>query len=468
MNPRQAMMMQITPNFKAKMRQLLLGALIALTGFFASAPAGIAQSGAPSIIRDTDIENVLKAWAAPLQKAAGIGEIQIILVQSTQLNAFVAGGKNIFVYTGLIDRTANPGELLGVMAHEMGHIAGGHLIANRAAMERASYESILGMVLGIGAAIASGNSSAANAVMSGSSSMAMNKYLAHSRVKESSADQAAIRYLTQSNIDPEGLSTFLEKLASEELLPATQQSQYMRTHPITRDRIEAVFNQIDKSGIKGKGFSVDWIEQHARIKAKLLGFISPQQVAWTYDDHDQSIAAKYARAIAAYRLNDIQGALKMIDVLIAAEPDNPYFQELKGQVLVESSRVTEGIPYYRKSVEILPNAPLLRVSLAHALIESGDDPARLEEAITHLQRAQKTEDRSTRIHRLLATAYGRMGQESKAKLALAEEAVLQMNLTYAQSLAEAAQKSFKDGSADWVKARDVLLQIETLKRDKDQ
>lgn len=461
-------MMQNAPNFKVKIgRSVILGLLMVAGALTANPKITGAQSAAPTIIRDTEIEATLKEWAAPLQKIAGVGDVKIILVQSNQINAFVAGGKNMFIYTGLINKTQNPGEVIGVMAHEIGHIAGGHLIANRGAMKRASYESILGMVLGIGAAVATGNGQAANAIMSGSSSVAMSHYLSHSRVKESSADQAGMNYMTGSGINPTGLRTFLEKLESEELLPVTQQSEYMRTHPVTRDRISAVANQIEKSALKDKALPAEWVEQHARMKAKLLGFITPQQVGWTYDDRDQSVAARYARAIAAYRQNDLQGALKTIDGLIESEPKNPYFQEIKGQVLVESSRVAEGIPYYQRSVDLLPDAPLLRIALAHALIENGNDNSRLQEAITHLKRAQKMEMRSTQIHRLLATAYGRLGQENVAKLELAEEAVLQMNLDYAQSLAEGAQKTFKDGSAEWVKARDILMQIETLKREKD-
>lgn len=459
------MMMQKRKNFKARFFFTAIAVLGVMLFFQASGAR--AQNG-PVIIRDTEIENVLKDWLKPLQKVSGVGDVNIILVQSNQVNAFVAGGKNIFIYTGLIEKTEDPGELIGVMAHELGHIAGGHLIAGREAMERASYESILGAVLGIGAAIVSGNGEAAAAVMSGTNSVALSKYLAHSRVKESSADQAGINFMKGANMDPEGLQSFLGKLESEELLPVSQQSAYMRTHPISRDRVAAVENQIQQSGLKGKTYPPEWTEQHARMKAKLMGFLTPQQVAWTYDDHDQSMAAKYARAIAAYRLNDIQSALSQIDGLIAAEPDNPYFQELKGQVLMESAKVRESIPYYRKAVQSLPDAALLRVALAHALIESGNDQAALPEAITNLKRAQKTESRSTQIHRLLATAYGRMGQEGMAKLELAEEAVLQMNLDYAQGLAEGAQKGFGQGSPEWLKAQDILMQIERIRRVKDQ
>lgn len=453
-------MIETAANIKTKITLLMLFTMVMLS--LTSAPAR--AQNLPPLIRDTEIENDLKEWSQPLRKASGIENMEIILVQSPEINAFVAGGANIFFYTGLLNKTEGPQEVIAVMAHEMGHIAGGHLVATRSAMERASYESILGMVLGLGAAVAGGGGDAANAIILGSQSTAMRRFLTHSRVHEASADQAGFRYITEAGLNPSGLTSFFEKLESEELLPASQQSEYMRTHPLTRDRIEAMERLVSASALKNKPVPEEWRDQHARIKAKLLGFISPAQVAWVYDDRDTSIPARYARAIAAYRLNENDRALKEIDALIALEPDNPYFQELKGQMLVDFSRVSEALPYYRKAVALLPDAALLQMALGHALTESGDDPAYLREAITHLEKAEKTEDRSPRIHRLLATAYGKLGQESEAKLHLAEEAVLQRRLPYAKSQAETALKGFKVGSPEWLRTKDILTHIENLER----
>jgi len=423
-----------------------------------------AQNKAPPIIRDTEIEAIFSEWATPLMKSSNIGEknVRIILVQSNEVNAFVAGGANIFFYTGLIRKTDNPNEILGVLAHEMGHIAGGHLISTQDALERASYESILGTVLGIGAAIVTGNGGAASAIISGSQSFAGRRFLAHSRVNESSADQAAFSYITRAELNPSGLSSFFKKLQDQELLPSTQQSEYVRTHPITRHRVEAVDVLIEKTPLKDKENPAHWNEQHARMKAKLIGFINPEQAAWAYPKEDQSTAADYARSIAAYRLNDIPTALRGIDGLIAQEPNNPYFHELKGQMLVDFSRIEEAIPSYQKAVKIMPNGPLLRIALAHALVESGDDKARLQDAVTHLDRALIDEKRSSRVHRLLATAHGRLGHDSLAKLHLAEEAVLQRRLPYAKAQAEVALKGFRAGSPEWIKTKDVLSHITNL------
>lgn len=419
----------------------------------------------PPVIRDTEIENILAEWSAPILKAAKLGpnSVDVILVQSPQVNAFVAGGANIFFYTGLLEKTDGPGEIMGVFAHELGHITGGHLIKTRDALQRASYESILGVVLGVGAAILSGDGGAAAAGSAAGTGIAGRRFLAHSRINESSADQAALSFFEAAEFNPDGLGTFLQKLQGEELLPTSRQSEYVRTHPLTRNRIEAVEARAEKSPYMNASFPAHWDEQHARMKAKLLGFISPGQVAWSYDDRDQSIAARYARTIAAYQENRVEEAVAGIDALIAEEPKNPYFHELKGQILVDFSRIEEGIPAYRQASELLPDAPLFRVALAHALIESGNATERLNEAIDNLERALRDEGRSTRIRRLLATAYGRLGEEDLAAINLAEEALLQRRFSYARRQANGVLESAPQNSRAWLQAKDLLAHMKTLK-----
>ena len=432
--------------------------------------SNVAKAGARplSLIRDTEIENTLHSWGEPIFKAANLdsNSINIILVQSDAVNAFVAGGSNIFFYTGLISKTESPGELIGVLAHETGHITGGHLIKGREAMERASYESIISTILGVGIAIASGDASAAPAIALGGSSMATRKYLAHSRVNESSADQAALTFLENAEINPSGMASFMDKLKADNYVPKSQQSEYIQTHPLVDNRIETLKRRIDSSAYKQTPYSDEWMEQHVRMKAKLIGFIHPGQIPWIYEDKDQSMAANYARAIASYRNNNIDDALKRIDALIKIEPKNPYFLELKGQMLVDFGRVEESITYYRQALEIMPEATLFRVALAHALIETAkeDQSSKLGEAIEHLERALIDEERSTRIHRLLATAYGRLKQENKAKIHLAEEAVLQRNFTYAKQHAQNVLENEKEGSNTWIKAKDIISFIETTKK----
>ena len=423
-------------------------------------PSRLNAQKAPTIIRDTEIEHTFKEWMTPLLKAAGLGEnsVNLILVQSHQVNAFVAGGANVFFYTGLIEKTDTPEEIIGVLAHELGHVAGGHLIAGRQALERASYETILGAVVGIGAAIVTGNAGAAAAGINASNNIATRRFLAHSRVNEASADQAALRFMQNAKVNPNGLMSFLGKLESEELLPTDQQTEYIRTHPLTHNRIEALRTNIEKSPHKDTPTPPAWVEQHARMKAKLIAFINPGRVPWVYDDKDKSIPARYARAIAAYKQNETKRALAEIDALITLEPQNPYFHELKGQMLRDFGKVKDAIPSYRKAVDIAPRAGLIHIDLGHAYMQTNN----FELAIKHLEEGQRLEPRSTRVKRLLATAYGQNGQEHVAKIYLAEEAVLQRNIPYAKRLAKNALENLPPKSRAWLRGKDLLAYIETL------
>lgn len=442
-----------------------LGVFVVLGG----SPHGWAQSANPIIIRDTEIENMLREWTSPVIRAAGLSPdgVHFVLVQDDNINAFVAGGPNIFIYTGLIEKTKDPSELIGVIAHELGHIQGGHLVRLRGAVEDASYESMLGAVLGIGAAILTGQGSAATVVSSGASSLAQRSLLSFSRVQESSADQAALNNLEHAGLNPSGLLSFMHELESQELLPSDQQTEYVRTHPLTRDRIEAIQAGIDRSSRAHDTTSAAKIEQHKRMLAKLKGFINPERVTWDYGDRDQSVPARYARTIAAYRQNHVQEALAGIDMLITIEPNNAYFHELKGQMLVDFGRVAQAVPEHKKAVEIDPKGGLLRIAYAHALIESASDSEKekLQEAITQIDRALKDEPKSIRAYRLLATAYGRLGNDPMARLNLAEEALLKGEKDYAKSQANAAMKGLQKNSASWLRARDIVVYTDVRKDD---
>ncbi|MCB9990043.1 MAG: M48 family metallopeptidase [Rhodospirillales bacterium] len=455
--------------FRPRLHRLFSALLILMLVAAILKPAiSPAQSGRSQIlIRDAEIERILKFWADPVIRAADLdpAAVKFILVQSPDLNAFVAGGQNIFIFTGLLTSSESPAEIIGVIAHELGHIRGGHLVRSRGAMQTASYESMLGAILGIGAAVLTGEGGLGTAVAAGMQAGAVSRFLSFSRVQESSADQAALDYLEKAHMNPQGLVSFMQKLEDQELLPSSQQSEYVRTHPLTRNRIDALQAGYERSGYKQSDTPELWQEQHNRMLAKLVGFITPEQVAWKYDDRDQSVAANYARSIAAYRQNRTDAALEKIDLLLKQEPDNPYFLELKGQMLTDFGHVTDAIPFYRRAVEKEPESGLIRTAYAHTLIETaqGDGPqdrAKLQEALQNLGRASKDEPRSTRIHRLMATAYGRLGQESHAKLHLAEEALLKGEIPYARRQAEGALNGLEKGSNSWLRAQDILNFIE--------
>ncbi|MAH04310.1 MAG: peptidase M48 family protein [Alphaproteobacteria bacterium] len=431
-----------------------------------------AAQGGFSLIRDSEIELYLKMWSADVIKNTGLppGSVNIILVQSDDINAFVAGGPNIFIYTGLLERSETPEEVIGVIAHELGHIVGGHLSRGRAAMENASYETIIGTILGVGAAILSGRGEAAQAVMGAAQNYALSKYLAHSRVQESSADQAALGFLDGAKIDPSGLTSFLKKMQSDELLPASQQSEYYRTHPVTRNRISALESKITELSAKQYKDNTLWADQHARMKAKLMGFIHPQQVAWAYDPAANTIPDTMAYAVAAYRQSNEEQAIEKVRALVGLEPDNPYYHELAGQILASFGHLGDAEESYQKAHKYMPGDGLIAIAYAHILIErekQGESDAKaLQAAIKLLKGAQHSEPRSTRLYRLLATAYGRLKDDSRANLYLAEESYLKRNMSDTGRLAEMAIRGLKEESREWQRAKDLLFYAEQAKLQK--
>ncbi|HTK85908.1 MAG TPA: M48 family metalloprotease [Patescibacteria group bacterium] len=427
-----------------------------------------ARADAPVIIRDTEIEKDIKGWVEPVMRAGGLdpNNVHIIIVESPEVNSFVAGGPNIFIYTGLIEKTDNASEIIGVLAHEMGHIRGGHLIRMQGAMKDASYESLLGTILGIGAAIASHNGGAAGAISIGSQTSAMGSLLAFSRIQEASADQSALTTLQEACISPKGLVSFMKKIGADEPLLYSQQDAWGRTHPLTQERVDAMQAGYDRSPCKDKPLSAETDDQYRRMMAKLKAFIAPERVAWDFSDSDHSVPAAYARAIAAYRQNKVHDALRDIDALLEREPKNPYFLELKGQMLVDFGHVEEALPAYRQSIDILHNAPLIRMAYANAMIETSDrDKGRLDEAIKQLETAQRDEQRSGYIDHLLATAWGRKGNESMAKLYLAEEALLGGQKKYAKEQAQAALHGLKAGTQPYLRAQDIISFVDQNKKD---
>lgn len=431
----------------------------------------MAQQAGMIVIRDTEIEQTVRGWATPIWRAAGLNPdaVRLILVQSQDLNAFVAGGSNIFVYSGLIAAAKSPGELLGVIAHETGHIAGGHLIRGREAMERASYEAILATILGAGAAVA-GSSEAANALIIGGRGAAISGLLAHSRVQESSADQAALSYMEAAAYNPSGLEKFLGTMKNQELLPESQQNPYMRTHPLTSERLDAMARGVEKSKYATKPYPTSWDDDFARIKAKLVAFTQPQMIAWIYSEKDTSVPALYARAIAAYRRSEKDKALGLINDLLGREPKNPWFHEVKGQMLRDFGQLGPATESYRKAVALAPDAALIRIDLAQVLIEMPGDgqQGRFKEAEENLNLALSREPKSTQAHRLLATLYGRSGDEAQARYHLAEEAALRGRTDEARRLLEGAMPGLAAGSRAARLANDLKVYLDAQPKKDDR
>lgn len=417
------------------------------------------------IIRDAEIEHYMRELATPVFRAAAIDpkSVSLVIIKSSTINAFVAGGMNEFFYTGLLQATDSPEQLLGVMAHETGHMAGGHLIRGNEAMRNASAEAILGMVLGVAAGIASGNGQVTMGAISASQQLAERNILSFSRAQESSADAASMTYLDRAGVTSQGMLEFMKKLKGQEILPIDRQAEYVRTHPLTQDRVDAVAYHIKNSPYAKKTLDPKFAVMHERMKSKLLGFLQPETALLRYTDKDPRLPARYARAIALYQSGQLQRGLDLMDGLIKQEPENPFFYELKAQALFENSRVEEAVPLYKKAVELLPDSALLRVEYGHALLES-KDTSRLDIAIQQLTEANRLEEREPETWRFLAAAWGKKGELTKdsqyqglVSYALAEEALARGADKQANQLAERALKILPKNSPYWLRTQDIKL-----------
>jgi predicted Zn-dependent protease len=414
------------------------------------------------LVRDAEIENTIRMYAAPLFEQAGVqpSAVHIHLVKDRQINAFVAEGLNLFINIGLIMRTENAGQLVGVIAHECGHIAGGHLVRGTAAMQDAVTQSLATMILGAAAAIASGRGDVGQAIMLGGNSMAERSYLAFSRSIEAAADTAGLTFLDNLHMSSRGFLEFMELLGNQELLMSGRQDPYVRTHPLTRDRVDEIRHHVETSPWSDTPVPPQYVEPHRRIRAKLFAFMDPPVNTLTrYKEDDQSIEARYARSIAYYRKPDLDHAIPLIDGLIAQRPQDPYFLELKGQMLFENGHPKEAVPEYKLAVKYLPENALLREELGQVEIET-EDPSLLSDAKEQLTISTQREPESAGGWRLLAIAYGRLGDEVMADASMAEYALLAGHWDEAIYDANKAMRGLKKGSPVDLRMQDVRSQAE--------
>lgn len=415
-----------------------------------------------SLIRDAEIENTIRMYATPLFQQTGVDPdaVQIHLVKDRTLNAFVAEGLNLFINTGLIMKTDHAGQLIGVIAHESGHIAGGHLVKGSNAIETARTESMVATILGVAAAVAARRGDVASAMIGGGNESALRSYLAFSRGIEASADTAALTFLDNLHLSSRGFLEFMERLEGEELLSSDRQDPYMRTHPVTSERVDEIRHHVETSAYSDYPVPPQYVEPHRRMVAKLYAFMDPPvSTLMRYREDDKSIEARYARAIAYYRKPDLANAIPLIDGLIAERPKDPYFHELKGQMLFENQRGAEAIPEYRMAVQLLPNNPLLLEELGQAEVES-EDPALTADAGRHLKIAVQRDPSDAEAWRLLSIAYGRSGQEPQAEAALAEYCLLAGQYGEALYHTDKARKGLKPGSPDALRVDDIRAQAE--------
>lgn len=429
-----------------------------------SLTAGAASAAGISLIRDTEIETTIEAYATPLFRAARLdpSAIRIYLVNDNQINAFVAGGQNLFINTGLIMQSQNANQIVGVIAHETGHIEGGHLIRVQDALARNTAENILGMVLGAAAA-AAGRPDVGTAVALGGQNVATRNLLQYSRTQEGSADAAATRYLDATQQSARGLLTFFELLAGQESLLPGRQDPYLRTHPLTQDRIDTLRAFVAKSPYSNAPERPGFDEMYERMVAKLVGYLQdPVQVDRRYPESDHSVPAQMARAVMLHRINKPDQALAIVDKLLHDHPTDPFIMEIKAQILLETNRPAEALPIYRQIVAILPDAPLMRVDLARVEM-AFDDPKLLEDAAHNLRVSLAREPDRPYVWRQLATALGRLNQTGESSLALAEEALLLGKDSEAKYYAGKSVQLLPPGAPSILRAQDILLVIDQKK-----
>jgi predicted Zn-dependent protease len=431
-------------------------AALAFGGALALAPAVAGAQEKLSLIRDTEIEATLRTYSEPILDAAGINsdDVEILLIGSKELNAFAAP-RTMGFYTGLILESENPNQLQGVIAHEVGHLAAGHS-ARSGEMQRAGMQPfLLTMGLGVLAAFA-GAGDAAVALMGSAGQFGALGAMGYSREQEGRADQAGLNLLNKAGISGRGLVEFFENFRYQEVFQEARRFAYFRSHPLSSDRIERLRARAEKLPDYDKPDSEALKAEHAVMKAKLLGFLSPQRAIVVYSETDTGYPARFARAIAYYQMKEPDRALKLIEALLEEQPENPYLWELKGQILFEFGRTREAEAPQRRSVELMPEAPLLRVNLGQTLIALNDE-AKLDEGIAELRKSLTQEGDNAVAWRLLAEAYDRRGDDGLARLATAEYNFHVGDRQQARVFAMRARELLERDTPQWRRATDIVL-----------
>ena len=433
-----------------------------LLALLASAIVALQPVAAQSILRDAETEELLKDMAAPLVEASELepGNVELVLINDGSINAFVAGGQAIYVHSGLINEAGTANEVQGVLAHELGHITAGHVVRFNERTKAATNISILSLLLGIGAALAGAGEGAMGIIAAGQQA-ALGSFLAFNRDQEASTDLAGARYLSGAGITGKGMVKFFERLRSNEIRAGYSQADeaaYARTHPLSGDRIQVLRGLLEQDAAWDAEPDPALQERFLRAKAKLFGYLAePQRTFNAYPLRDTSIPARYARAYAYHKEARVDMALAEADALLAAEPDNPWFLELKGQVLLESGRPKDALAPLRRATELTRAHPLIAGMLGHALIAT-ENKANFAEAEQVLRASVQRDRYNPFAWYQLGVVYEARGDVPRARLASAEVQV--MNRLYPQALAnaQAAEAGLPFGSPDWIRAQDVALE----------
>ncbi len=423
-----------------------------------------AQNKGPAILRDTESEALLREYTRPILRAAGLEKqnIQMVIINDSSFNAFVADGRRIFVNYGAIMQSETPNQLIGVLAHETGHLAGGHLSKLREQLAQAQTQMIIAMLLGAGAMVAgaagggSGLANAGAAAVTGPQEMIRRSLLSYQRQQEENADRAGVKFLTATGQSPKGMYETFKRFTSESLFAARGADPYLQSHPMPADRVASLEELARASPYWDKKDDPALQMRHDMMRAKISAFMERQDTVYRrYPLSNTSLPGRYARAIATYLHGDLNNALTQIDGLIQAQPNNAYFYELRGQALLEGGRPNDAIAPLHKALALSNNAPLIEMLLGQALVAT-DNKAHTDEAIAILRAAVSRESEAPLGYAQLAMAYGRKGDYAEADLASAQAAYLRGDNKTARDLASRAKTRFAVGTPGWVKADDIV------------
>jgi predicted Zn-dependent protease len=449
-----------------RQRMLRLTAVTTAVALVIAPMPALAQGGGLRVIRDTESEQLLRDYTRPILRAAKMEKqnIQMVIINEGAFNAFVADGRRIFVNYGAIMQSETPNQIIGVMAHETGHLAGGHLSKMREQLATAQTQMIIAMLLGAGALVAgsrggNANSGLANvgaAAISAPQEVIRRTLLSYVRQQEENADRAGVKFLTATGQSAKGMYETFKRFTNDSLFAARGSDPYVMSHPMPAQRVEALEGLARSSPYWDKKDDPALQLRHDMVRAKISAFMERQDtVHRRYPLSNESLPARYARAIATYRHGDLRSAIAQIDALIQLQPANPYFHELRGQALLEGGKPAEAIVPLRKAVQLSNNAPLIEMLLGQALVGTNNN-AHTEEAIAILRAAVARETEAPIGYTQLAMAYGRKGDLAQADLASAQAAYLRGDNKTARDLASRAKTRFAIGTPGWVKADDIV------------
>ena len=443
----------------------LTAAVTAAALAIAPVSAGAQQNKGSALLRDAEIEQLLRDYTRPILRAAGLEKqnIQVVIINDGGFNAFVADGRRIFVNYGALMKSETPNQIIGVLAHETGHLAGGHLSKMREQMAQAQTQMIIAMLLGAGAMVAgarggsgSGLTNAGAAAIAGPQEMIKRSLLSYVRQQEENADRAGVKFLTTTGQSAKGMYETFKRFSNDILFSAHGADPYLQSHPMPVERVAALEGLARSSPYWDKKDDPALQLRHDMMRAKTSAFMERQDTVYRrYPLSDTSLPARYAHAIATYRHGDLNSALAKIDGLIQLQPSNAYFYELRGQALLERGKPSDAVAPLRKAVQLSHSAPLIEMLLGQALVASNNN-AYTDEAIAILRAAVSRETEAPIGYSQLAMAYGRKGDYAQADLASAQAAYLRGDRKTARDLASRAKTRFAIGTPGWVKADDIV------------